>query len=1085
MRLISLATNRRVTIAMATVAVLLFGSVALSRLPVSLLPDLSYPTLTVRTELDGAAPAEVENLISKPTEEALGTVKNVRQMTSISRAGQSDVLLEFGWGTDMDEARLEVREKIDALALPLEADRPILLRFDPSLDPILRYGFAFSADDERADEPDALRTLRRYGDEEIKKTLESTDGVAAVKVSGGLEDEVHVELDQEKLARLGLTPDAVVTVLRRENVNLSGGRLEQGVQQYLVRTTGEVTDIAGFGDLIVAQGAEETGSRPVYLRDVARVSMGSKERDAVSRMGGVEAVEVAIYKEGDANTVRVAESVKARLGRLRADLPEGVELVEVYDQSTFIASAVDEVVNAALIGGLLAILVLYLFLRDFRTTAIISISIPVSIVATFNLMYGAELSLNIMSLGGLALGIGLLVDNSIVVLESIAKQREAGLSRVDAAVKGASEVGTAVIASTLTTVAVFFPLVFVEGIAGQLFKDQALTVTFALLASLLVALTLIPMLASLGGETEPLPDLEPVRDSKYRAVKGVRVARRAVVRTGPGYAAKAVGAAVRFVSRTLRLAMTPFVLAFQTGYTAIARVYDPALAWSLRNRALVLLAAFGLFAGTLLLVPRLGVELIPQLAQGEFEAKVKLAPGTPLERTDALLAQVQRKAEVVSGVRSTFAVAGTGNRMDANPEEGGEHSGSLLVRLESSDAEAPVMAALRDAAQTLPGATVEFARPTLFSFDTPVEIELSGFDLDALSLSARSLAQKLGEDDRFADVQTSVQAGYPEVRVLFDRERAAALGLPVYQVAERVVTALRGDIATRYAWNDRRIDVLVRVQEDDRDSIEELRRLIVNPESARPVPLEAVADIVVATGPGEIRRIGQQRVALVTANLRYGDLGAAQESIGAALSSVALPPGVLARLGGQQEEVDSSFRSLMLALALAVFLVYLVMASQFESFLHPFVIFFSIPLAAVGAIWALWLTGSPLSVVVFIGFILLAGIVVNNAIVLIDLVNQLRDSGTPLYDAVREAGASRLRPILMTTLTTTLGLLPLATGLGDGAEIRAPMAITVIGGLVVSTVLTLVVIPVMYVVLDFREARPVEASERSDAMHAA
>ena len=515
MNIVNLATRRRVTIAMCTVAVLLFGSVALSRLNLNLLPDLSHPALTVRTEYEGAAPAEIENLITKPIEEALGVVKNVQTIRSVSRAGQSDVILEFGWGTDMDYASLDVREKIDALQLPQDVRRPVILRFDPSLDPIMRFALAKKAAPDESLLADAsttsltqladtysldersLKVIRRFADEEIKRDLESALGVAAVKVSGGLEDEVQVLIDQEKLSQLNLTMQRVAQVLQSENVNLSGGRLEEGVQQYLVRTLNQFQTVEEIGDVIISP----QGRAPVYLRDVATVQLGYKERETITRINGTEAVEIAIYKEGDANTVAVAEAVEQRLQQeVDAKLPAEMALTKVYDQSTFIANAVDEVVNAGLIGGLLAICILYFFLRDVRSTLIIGLSIPVSVIATFNLMYGFDLTLNIMSLGGLALGIGLLVDNSIVVLENIARHREMGKSVLESAREGAGEVGMAVVASTLTTVAVFLPLVFVEGIAGQLFRDQALTVTFSLLASLLVALTLIPMLASLGGD---------------------------------------------------------------------------------------------------------------------------------------------------------------------------------------------------------------------------------------------------------------------------------------------------------------------------------------------------------------------------------------------------------------------------------------------------------------------------------------------------------------------------------------------------------------------------------------------------------
>ena len=1107
MKIIEISTRRRVTIAMFTVAVLLFGAVSFQRLKVNLLPDLTYPTLTIRTEYPGAAPVEMENLVTKPVEEALGVVKNVNEVRSISRSGQSDVVLEFAWGTDMDYASLDVREKLDVLNLPLEVQRPVILRFDPSLDPIMRFGLskkdvdALRASDETVPvEPallpirdddfdeDELKYLRRFADEQLKKELESVLGVAAVKISGGLEDEVQVLVDQEKLGQLGLPIERVVQVLGAENVNLSGGRLEEGTQQFLVRTVNQFQTVEEINGVIVTPEDQ----RPLYLRDIATVRLGYKEREAITRIDGVEAVEVAIYKEGDANTVAVARAVESRLDFIRNDLmPADVAITGVYNQATFIRQAVNEVRNAGIIGGILAVIILYFFLRNFGTTMIISLSIPVSVIATFNLMYGYDLTLNIMSLGGLALGIGLLLDNSIVVLENIARHREMGAGPIEAARKGASGVGMAVLASTLTTVAVFFPLVFVQGVAGQLFRDQALTVTFSLLASLVVAITLIPMLASLGGrkkEENALPEetQRPSREALREKVTDARGYQKPGYYTSHGFRVgvwgmyKGSSATITFISRLLylfvngvgrlvRLLLTPATGGFNLAYGWLAKRYPPLVRWALGHKAAVLGIAFMMFGGTLFLIPGLGLELIPQLVQGELDLEFRLPPGTPLEQTDVVLRKVQQTAAEVPTIQTSFAVAGTGNRMDANPDQGGENWGELHVNLTPGTREAgeeAVMAALRRDLERLPGVQYKFARPTLFTFKTPIEVEIAGYDLDKLKRTAQAVAKKMADSDRFADVKSTMERGHPEVQILFDRERAASLGLAVHELADRVVSQVRGDVATRYSWKDRKIDVLVRAREEDRYSIDRIRQLVINPESERPIPLEAVAQVVVDEGPSEIRRTGQQRVALVTANLAYGDLGAATEAIDGILASTPVPSGLVLRQAGQSEEMAASFRSLILALLLAVFLVYLVMASQFESLIHPFVIFFSIPLALIGAVLALYMTGSTISVVVFIGAILLVGIVVNNAIVLVDLINQLRAQGTEKLEAIIEAGRLRLRPILMTTLTTTLGLLPLAIGLGDGAELRAPMAITVIGGLVVSTVLTLVVIPVMYAVLD-------------------
>ena len=1052
-RLIEIATERRVTISMLMVAIVLFGMVSLSRLKLNLLPDISYPTVTIRTELTGAAPVEVENLLTKPVEEAVGVIRNVRLVRSVSRSGQSDVTLEFLWGTDMDIAGVDVREKLDILTLPLEASRPLLLRFDPSSEPIMRLGLLYKESTDAAAAEAQLKSLRRLAEDRIKTDLEAEEGTAAVKVSGGLEDEIEIRVDQQKLSQLGLSIDQVAARIRAENVNLSGGRLEEGNQRFLVRTLNEFQSVGEMRDAIVAYVAE----RPVYLRDVATVERGYKDREAITRVRGRESVELAVYKEGDANTVQVANRLSARLEAVNESLPDEMELVTIYDQSKFISSSVDDVRNAAILGGIIAIIVLYGFLRDSRATTITGVAIPVSVIGTFLLMYMNNVSLNIMSLGGIALAVGMLVDNSIVVLENIVRKKEQGESIIGAAQKGTSEVAGAVVAATLTTIAVFFPMVFISGIAGQLFRDQALTVTFALVFSLIVALTLIPMLASLGGSKRYHSDMEGTEPSWFTRVIGF------VVRMF-GY----VFAAVRWLFWII-LWVPSWVL--QRLHKAIAAVYPSLLGWSLGHRMAVIVAATVIFAGTMSLIPRLGTELIPQLSQGEFNVDLRLAPGAPLAETDRAIQAAQAAAAGISTVALDYSVAGTGNRLDANPVDAGDNTGTLSVALQPGSGRAEeneVMDAMRGSLARLPGVQYEFSRPALMSFSSPLSIEISGYDLDGLARVSELVVQEMTASDRFTDIRTTVERGNPEIQIVFDQERAAKLGLAVRDIADRVVANVRGELATRYTWRDKKIDVLVRSVDTRQSSIEEIRRLIVNPASDRPVTLDAVADISVSQGPAEIRRVAQERVAIITANLAYGDLGAAALEAGSILGRTPLPEGVSAMVSGQSEEMQASFQSMQFALALAVFLVYLVMASQFESLIHPFVILFTIPLALVGAVLALFITGTTINIVALIGVIMLAGIVVNNAIVLVDLINQLRTQGKEKLEAIMEAGSARLRPILMTSLTTALGLLPMAIGFGEGAEVRAPMAITVIGGLLVSTFLTLVVIPVVYSLMDRR-----------------
>lgn len=1140
MSLVEFSTRRRVTVAMVTFTFVLFGLIGLGNLKVNLLPDLSYPTLTVRTEYVGAAPAEIETLISEPLEEALGVVKNLRKIKSVSRTGQSDVILEFAWGTDMDQAGLEVRDKLELMRLPLEAKSPVVLRFNPSTEPIMRLALVVPENFSGSQQAQ-LTQLRRFAEEDMKKRLEPVDGVAAVKIAGGLEDEIQVAIDNERLAQLGLSVETVINRLGAENINISAGRIEEGSERYLVRTVNQFANLDTMAEMLVANTAYGV---PVRLKDVATVVQSHKERQAVIRVGGREAIEMAIYKEGDANTVAVAQAVKSELVRMQgrndpgdaggADPArlaagkftiDGIEITTIENSALFIESALAEVKKEALIGGFLSILIIFFFLRDGWSTFVIGLSLPISIITTFFFMDQLGLSLNVMSLAGLALATGMVVDDSIVVLESIAKARERGLGILDAAIKGAGEVSMAVVASTLTTVAVFFPLVFVEGVAGQLFKDQALTVSIALMISLIVSLTLIPMLSSLkaGSPMAFADEAKPPASSKSKFLD-LWASLKALLRypiDGTwhrllAYSAflllmplKIIAVLVYFIGALLSFAYPYLVFGITWLLTSVSRMgkgsfgrfmvwlgdkimkpYERAAAYyhgllpkALDNPRPVLMGASVAFVAALLLATTLGSDLIPQLAQDRFEMTAKLAPGTRLEETDQLVSAIQSKHAGDDDIQALYGVSGSGTRLDANPTESGENIAKLSIVLGKGytrDSENAITERLRKTMSEHPDVQVKFGRPELFSFSTPLEIEIRGADLKTIETAARKLSGMLQKADHFADVKSSVEQGYPEIQIVFDQDRAAALGLTSRQIADQVVKQVRGEVATRYSFRDRKIDVLVRAGEDKRSSIDDIRNIIINPVSATPVTLASVADVIPTIGPSEINRVDQTRVAIISANLRDVDLGTAVAEVRQMVQDNPLPAEVRMAFGGQSEELERSRNSLIFAFALAIFLVYLVMASQFESLLHPFVILFTIPLAMVGAVLALWLSGSPVSVVVFIGLILLVGIVVKNAIVLIDKVNQLREEGVAKRLAICQGAESRLRPIIMTTLTTLFGFAPLAFFGGEGAEVRAPMALTVIGGLLVSTLLTLVVIPVVY---DLMDRKPDAYYRKRGALH--
>jgi HAE1 family hydrophobic/amphiphilic exporter-1 len=1103
MSIVDIAIKRPVTISMFTFAVLLFGFVSFSKLSVNLLPELSYPSLTIRTNYDGAAPGEIEQLVSKPIEEAIGVVKGVRRVESISMAGQSDVLLEFEWGTDMDIASLEVREKLDILWLPLDVEKPILLRFNPSLEPIIRFGFGRenqSQDIQSLYDSSSLKSLRTFADEQIKRKLESVTGVASVSIGGGLENEIQVLVNQERISQLDISIQDIVARLRAENLNASGGRVKDGNQEYLVRTLNEFETLQEMRNLFIAT----RNGRNIQLGDVAEIRDAYKERTSVTRFNGTEGVEIAIYKEGDANTVQVAQSVRKRLERIKDELPESYRLDMVYDQSRFISQAIDEVKNAGLVGGILAMLVLYLFLRNIWPTLIISISIPVSIVATFNLMYGQSISLNIMSLGGIALAIGLLVDNAIVVLENIDRLKAKNKDIYTAVKQGTQEVSSAITASTLTTIAVFFPLIFVEGIAGQLFRDQALTVTFALLASLIVALTLIPMLAS--REARKSETKEQVLGERFVLKKdpdaGLFTRMLFYPRLGLNYIFRAIAYVIKILVLGISLLIfgvfkllstlcsfifKPLAWLFGKGFDSIYRVYSKLLEAALKLRLWVLgaIVLVSMFAFTL--IPRLGMELIPSMAQGEFFVEIEQSVGTQLDSTDAVLKNLSTYTRSFAEVERVYALAGTGSLLNAPPGQGGDHWGKLNVVLKSSHADQAesVKAKLREYLAGQPGVSAKFGAPELFSFTTPLEIEVIGYNIEELTLIGNEIATRLDAFDRFADIKSSLQEGNPELRIYFDHARLAQLGLDAPSVSRLVATKVGGEVASRFSIDDRKVDIMVRAMDEQRDSSDDIGQMIVNPGATTNIPLAAVATIENDIGPSQIKRVGQQRVVVISANLAYGNLGDAAAQAQSVIDDFRFPDGMVARVTGQNEEMQQSFNSLVFALALAVFLVYLVMASQFESLLHPFLILFTVPLAFAGSIYGLFITGSNVSVIVFIGLIMLAGIVVNNAIVLIDRINQLRARGMQKQAAILESASSRLRPILMTTLTTTLGLIPMAIGMGEGAEIRAPMAITVIFGLLFASILTLFLIPILYSLFDSKrfEAKAASSKSTEEATH--
>lgn len=1108
------ATMRPVAITMMVLAAVVFGFVGLQKLPLNLLPEISYPSITIRTEYPGASPEDVEERISEPLQESVSVVAGLRRVVSISRPETSDIILEFAWGTEMVLAISDIRERLDRVLLPDTAKKPLVLRYDPSLDPVMTLGLT-------GDE--SLVRLRRIAEDEIELDLAKIDGLAAVKIRGGDEEEILITLDEQALSFLNLDVALISRRLAEENVNTASGNIEEGNTQFLVRTLGEFRNLEEIENIIL----ERRNQAPIRLSDVARVSRQPKDKEVISRIDGQPCVLIDIYREAGANLVDLSKLVRDRvfgdaeqqaylaalendpnliphelraseeqlqaeakalleldhesrrklnqerateLARHRQMLeflayelePYGLSIDLLQDQSEFIEKSIEDLKGSAIKGGLFAILVIFLFLRRFSATLILAISIPISLVTSFAPMFLSGISLNIMSLGGLALGVGMLVDNSIVVLESISRAREAGAGIAEAAVQGVSRVASAVIASTLTTVAVFFPIVFVEGIAGQLFRDQSLTVVYSLLVSLLVALFVIPMLASRG--TDP-----------------AQVARPPVTRLG-GASQRAVATSLRaFVALALLLGkfaamlIAPLVLAFDACYRRLDRGYPVLLASALRRRWQVLGGAIALLAIAGLRLQGLGSELIPEVSQGEVYVDIFLPRDAAVERTDAVVAPLEASFGKLPEVERTFLAVGV-NKDELNSSEQGQHSAQILVKLAPSVDAKRIEEQFRSKARELILAIPEiesyrFSAPSILSFSAPLVVEVIGRDLLALREASASVVRALRELPGLRDIRSTLQRGNPEIVLRLDREKMSALGIDSGIVARILQSKVLGDQPTRFSERDRKLDIRVAMAKSDLDQVDRLLAINVNPRGSPEIPLASVARIQKLEGPSEIRRIGNTRAAEVQASVVGFDIGSSQLAVQAILHDIATAKGIELRLGGQTEEMQRSTDSVFLALGLAIFLVYIVMASQFESVIQPLIILASLPLAFVGVVLVLDITNTPVSVIVLLGCIMLAGIVVNNAIIMVDQINRLQAEGMRGSEAIIHGAHSRLRPVLMTTMTTVLGLLPLTGWLdsvpilggdGSGLELRAPMAITVIAGLIASTALTLIVIPVIY-----------------------
>ena len=1043
MSLPQLSIRRPVAVAMFFLGVVFLGVLSFIRLPIDLLPDVAYPRLVVYTDNPGVAPAEVERFITEPVEQAVSTVPGVQHVESSSREGGSLVTVRFAWGTDMDFAALGVREKLDNLrdALPELASRPVVLRTDPRSEPVMALSVSGSRD---------LPALKDLAESVFRRRLEQIDGVAQATVTGGLEREIQVEVDPRLMESYGLTIDDLAGTLDAANASAPGGTIRRGRYRYSLRTLGEFQSVDEIGMVPVSRsegqgqaGGQGAGGGPlpaneVLLRDVARITDGFQERESVARYNGQEAVGLLVFKGAEANTVRVAEQVEEVMAELRGEYPE-VRLEVAMSQAGFISDALANVVQEVLLGGMLAFLVLFLFLREVRYPVAVALAIPISLIATFALLQAAGVSLNLLSLGGLALGVGMLMDNSIVVLENIFRHRERGLGPAAAAAVGAQEVQRAITASTLTTIAVFGPIVYVEGVAGELLGALALTVAFSLLASIGVAVTLLPTLAARWGEGSGRP---------------------------PGRARAALG---RFFA--------PPLDAFDRGFARFTRWYERLLETGMRHRGRVIGLAFALLAAGLAIGMSLERSVLPEVDQGAFRARLEMPRGTPLDVTAEEAARLETLFRRDRAVDAVFTRVGRQTAIAGMDEaESGTHTATLEVRLRGGQTTAAALERLRAGLATFPPGTVsiESGQATalgklLGGGESDLAVRVRGEDLDAALAYAQEAARRLAGVGAVANVRLGTEMGQPEARVEIDRERAAQYGIDPRKIAETVESYMKGKKATEFVDFDRKVPVVVRLPEAERRSLETLEALRVEG-----IPLRELVRVHTASGPSEIRRIDQSRVVVVHADVAAGGVDEAVAAVRSTLVSLPAPHGLRVEIGGENEEMQKGFRALAFAFLLAILLVYMLLAAEFESLLHPFIILLAVPLAAVGATAALWLAGAGINTMSLIGMVILVGIVDNDAVVKVDFINQMRREGMTRHEAIRAAGHARLRPIVMNSITAGLGLLPMALGVGPGAELQAPLAIAVLGGLISATALTLVVIPVAYDVLE-------EAGERMRA----
>jgi HAE1 family hydrophobic/amphiphilic exporter-1 len=1020
MKVSQFSVYRPIFTVMIFLIVIILGLVSFSRLPIDLLPDITYPTLSLSTSYGNASPEEMEEIVTRPIEEALAAVPGVEEITSTSAEGSSSVRVSFAWGTDLEEASNDIRDRLDRIirSLPEDIERPRLRKFDPASFPILIMG--------ASSDLDPILT-RRIIDDQIKYRIERVPGVASLDIWGGRQREIHVNLEPDKIKALGLPLDLILNKIRSENVDVPAGTIERGNYEVLIRTPGVYTNLDEIRNTVVAI----RDGVPIQVKEIASVEDSWQKIRRIVRVNGKQGIRLSISKQSGKNTVEIAKAVLEEIERIQQDIPQ-ITLVPIIDSSKYIQSSISNVGKAALYGGLLAVLVLLFFLRSFRSTTVIATAIPISIIATFALIYFGGFTLNIMTLGGLALGIGMLVDNAIVVLENIYRLQESGEKPIQASINGSGEVTSAIIASTLTTLAVFLPLIFLRGMSGIMFRQLSYVIAFALLCSLIVALTLVPMLSS----------------------KVLRVTKLA------NSSQQSFGLKLYNISGQF--------------FINLENRYKELLHYALNHRLPVLGMVFLLFTGSLFLIKLVGSEFMPAADEGEVRVSGEMEIGTRLgimeEKFETIAAVVKKEVPEIESMVESMG----GSSFRGSGSHVGEMRVSLVPQSQRSRSSEEISTALRRRLAGIPGLITRIRSGQGFFLlrmgtrgGDRVQIEIRGYDLEISDALAKQVASITEEVAGVTDARISREIGTPEEIIVIDRLKAADMKLTVSQIAYTLQTFLTGTRASNYREAGDEFWIRVKVKDAEKMTLEDLLDLTLTNSDGQPVMLRNVVSVQPRTGPVQVQRKDQERIITVSANISGRDMGSVISDIRERLRSLPVPRDFSVIFSGDYEEQQKAFKELFVGLILALMLVYMVMASLYESLRDPFVVMFSIPLAAIGVILILFLTNTTFNVQSYIGCIMLGGIVVNNAILLVDYTNLLRRRDKmPIREAIEEAGRRRLRPILMTATTTIFALLPLALGLSEGGEAQAPMARAVIGGLLSSTLITLVIVPVVYSVFE-------------------